>query len=97
VVSINISVHLHVIFNWVRISRKEEALYSAHWPGTILLFAIAIRQRRTHEYKFFLSLRHNFFNLYVPNVLEYFYSSKTKGRKYPNLNDKIVKDKDENI
>ena len=26
--------------------RKEEALYSAHWPGTILLFAIAIRQRR---------------------------------------------------
>jgi len=26
---------------------KEEALYSAHWPGTILLFAIAIRQRRT--------------------------------------------------
>lgn len=25
---------------------KEEAQYSAHWPGTILLFAIAIRQRR---------------------------------------------------
>ena len=25
----------------------EEAQYSAHWPGTILLFAIAIRQRRT--------------------------------------------------
>ena len=25
---------------------KDEALYSAHWPGTILLFAIAIRQRR---------------------------------------------------
>ena len=25
----------------------DEALYSAHWPGTILLFAIAIRQRRT--------------------------------------------------
>ena len=24
----------------------EEAHYSAHWPGTILLFAIAIRQRR---------------------------------------------------
>jgi len=24
----------------------EEALYSAHWAGTILLFAIAIRQRR---------------------------------------------------
>ena len=24
----------------------EEAKYSAHWPGTILLFAIAIRQRR---------------------------------------------------
>ena len=24
----------------------EEAQYSAHWPGTILLFAIAIRQRR---------------------------------------------------
>ena len=23
-----------------------EAQYSAHWPGTILLFAIAIRQRR---------------------------------------------------
>ena len=27
--------------------RYEEAQYSAHWPGTILLFAIAIRQRRT--------------------------------------------------
>lgn len=26
--------------------RQDEALYSAHWPGTILLFAIAIRQRR---------------------------------------------------
>ena len=25
----------------------EEAQYSAHWPGTILLFAIAIIQRRT--------------------------------------------------
>ena len=25
---------------------SEEAQYSAHWPGTILLFAIAIRQRR---------------------------------------------------
>jgi hypothetical protein len=25
----------------------DEAQYSAHWPGTILLFAIAIRQRRT--------------------------------------------------
>jgi len=24
-----------------------DAQYSAHWPGTILLFAIAIRQRRT--------------------------------------------------
>jgi hypothetical protein len=27
----------------------EEAQYSAHWPGTILLFAIAIRQRRTSK------------------------------------------------
>ena len=25
----------------------ESALYSAHWPGTILLFAIALRQRRS--------------------------------------------------
>ena len=25
----------------------DGAQYSAHWPGTILLFAIAIRQRRT--------------------------------------------------
>ena len=24
----------------------ESAQYSAHWPGTILLFAIAFRQRR---------------------------------------------------
>ena len=24
----------------------DDAQYSAHWPGTILLFAIAIRQRR---------------------------------------------------
>lgn len=29
------------------IGRQEEALYSAHWPGTILLFALVIRQRRT--------------------------------------------------
>jgi hypothetical protein len=29
------------------LGREQEALYSAHWPGTILLFAIAIRQRRT--------------------------------------------------
>jgi len=28
------------------LGRYEEAQYSAHWPGTILLFAIAIRQRR---------------------------------------------------
>lgn len=28
------------------LGRTDEALYSAHWPGTILLFAIAIRQRR---------------------------------------------------
>jgi len=26
--------------------KTDEALYTAHWPGTILLFAIAIRQRR---------------------------------------------------
>ena len=26
----------------------ESAQYSAHWPGTILLFAIAIRQRRNN-------------------------------------------------
>ena len=24
--------------------RTEEAIYSAHWPGTILLFSIAINQ-----------------------------------------------------
>jgi len=29
------------------IGETEQAQYSAHWPGTILLFAIAIRQRRT--------------------------------------------------
>ena len=29
------------------IGNTEEAQYSAHWPGTILLFAVAIRQRRT--------------------------------------------------
>ena len=28
------------------IGDTESAQYSAHWPGTILLFAIAIRQRR---------------------------------------------------
>jgi hypothetical protein len=27
------------------------AQYSAHWPGTILLFAIAIRQRRKDSKK----------------------------------------------
>ncbi len=28
------------------LGRIEEAQYSAHWPGTILLFALVIRQRR---------------------------------------------------
>jgi hypothetical protein len=28
---------------------KEEAQYSAHWPGTILLFAIAIEQMRRRK------------------------------------------------
>lgn len=28
------------------LGHTNEAMYSAHWPGTILLFAIAIRQRR---------------------------------------------------
>ena len=28
------------------LGHTEEAQYSAHWAGTILLFAIAIRQRR---------------------------------------------------
>lgn len=28
------------------LGKYDEALYSAHWPGTILLFSIAIRQRR---------------------------------------------------
>jgi hypothetical protein len=28
------------------IGDTESAQYSAHWPGTILLFAIAIKQRR---------------------------------------------------
>jgi hypothetical protein len=29
------------------LGHTDEALYSAHWAGTILLFSIAIRQRRT--------------------------------------------------
>ena len=29
----------------------DEAQYSAHWPATILLFAIAIRQRRQDNKK----------------------------------------------
>lgn len=33
------------------LGRTEEAIYSAHWPGTILLFAIAIRQRRNTNNK----------------------------------------------
>ncbi len=28
------------------LGHTEEAQYSAHWSGTILMFAIAIRQRR---------------------------------------------------
>ena len=28
------------------LGNTAEAQYTAHWPGTILLFAIAIRQRR---------------------------------------------------
>jgi len=35
------SVGLYIVGNF------EQAEYSAHWPGTILLFALAIRQRRT--------------------------------------------------
>jgi hypothetical protein len=34
------SISLHIMED------PEGAQYSAHWPGTILLFAIAIRQRR---------------------------------------------------
>lgn len=30
------------------LGHTEEAQYSAHWPATILLFAIAIRQRRNN-------------------------------------------------
>ena len=30
----------------VLLGNTAEAQYTAHWPGTILLFAIAIRQRR---------------------------------------------------
>ena len=30
---------------------EDEAQYSAHWPATILLFAIAIRQRRNDNKK----------------------------------------------
>jgi hypothetical protein len=26
--------------------KTDDALYTAHWPGTILLFALTIRQRR---------------------------------------------------
>ena len=29
-----------------KIGNFDEAQYSAHWPATILLFAIALRQRR---------------------------------------------------
>ena len=28
------------------LGNTAEAQYTAHWPGTILLFAIAVRQRR---------------------------------------------------
>ena len=28
------------------LDRTDEAIYTAHWPGTILLFALTIRQRR---------------------------------------------------
>ncbi len=28
------------------LGKSDDALYSAHWPGTILLFALTIRQRR---------------------------------------------------
>ena len=35
------SVGLYLTEDYIR------AEYSAHWPGTILLFALAIRQRRT--------------------------------------------------
>ena len=31
------------------LGHTDEALYSAHWAGTILLFSIAIRQRRTTQ------------------------------------------------
>ena len=28
------------------LGRTDEAIYTAHWPGTILLFALTIRHRR---------------------------------------------------
>lgn len=33
------------------LGHTEEAQYSAHWPSTILLFAIAIRQRRNDYFR----------------------------------------------
>jgi hypothetical protein len=66
-----ILVHLHVIFNWVRISRRQqEALYSAHWPNNFII-RNSNPSKKTMSISFLL-LRHNFFNLYVPNVLEHF-------------------------
>jgi hypothetical protein len=54
VVSINISVHLHVIFNWVRISQAEEAFIFGSLARNNLLFAIANPSKKNHEYKFFI-------------------------------------------
>jgi len=54
--------------------KPDEALYTTHWPGTILLFAIAIRQvekLRNDEHKHVDGGCANFCDLYVPNHLEY--------------------------
>jgi hypothetical protein len=60
---------------------KEEAfIFGSLARNNFLLFNSNPSKKKTMSISF-LSLRHNFFNLYVPNVLEYFYSSKNKGKK----------------
>jgi hypothetical protein len=84
---------LHVIFNWVRISQAGRSFYIRLIGQEQFYYSQCNPSKKTMSISFFIIGGIIFLIYMCPNVLEYFYSVKTKGRKYPNLNDKIVKDK----
>ena len=74
--------------------RLEEAQYSAHWPGTMLLSAIAIRQRRNPVIKYPMNNGIFFVGLFIfsgylffliKNIFNEFQSNNKKNLLYKKL------------